>query len=196
MRNARTAILGGVAALALAGTAGVALAGTSALHTMTVEMPGGGTAHIEYSGKVAPKVTFGTAPFAAGPFAAAFFGPNSPFAAMDRISAAMNRQMDSLMQATWAAPMWAPNGLLQARLGNAPLKNAPKGAEQYSFVSTFGGNGNFCTRSMEMTSRGAGTKPHVVTHSSGNCGGMNAAVFGHAPTAAPATQDVVYRTVK
>ena len=141
MNLAKTTILAGIAALALAGSA---YAAGHEFHTMTVKMPGGGMATIEYSGNVAPKVTFGTAPMRA-----AFFGAASPFVSFDRISAAMNREMNVLLRQAdmLAVPLDAP-------LFNAALNDAPT-------------NG-VCMQSVEITQSGNG-KPHIVSHSAGQC---------------------------
>ena len=126
MKRAKTAILAGIAALALAGTA-YAAANAPAMHRMTVTTPDGGTATIEYSGKVAPTIRFGAAPMHA-----AFFGPAFPFAGFDRISAAMNREMDVLLRqadmlnAPFVSPLFsatlrgAPGGHAQSWLARAP----------------------------------------------------------------------------
>jgi len=99
----------------------------------------------------------------------AFFGPASPFAALDRISAAMNGEAASLIRRAEMlanAPAFAPNQLIETALGNLP-----PGTESYSMVSTWSGNG-VCTQSVEITSPANGGKPRVASHSSGNCGSV------------------------
>ena len=100
MRNVRTAILAGATATAVAGLAGVAMARDLNTHVMTVEVPGGGVAEIRYSGDVPPQVVLSPAPVGLGSLApfGSFFGPASPFAELERISAAMDREAASLMR--------------------------------------------------------------------------------------------------
>lgn len=167
----------------LAGVAAVALAGTAFAHTLTVQLPGGATEYIHYSGDVAPQISFGTTPIAASPsrdfgvrdFGVRDFGPGSPFAFMQQISAEMDREAAAMMSQMNQLQSVA---LHQMANGGQPLAvamtNLPPGAQSYSFVSTLSGNG-VCTQSMEITSQGPGQKPQVVTHSSGNCGAIGAA---------------------
>ena len=161
MQNMRTVVLAGIAALALAGTA-YAAAQRPVLHTMTVKTPDGGVATIEYSGNVAPKVTFGTVPMQAS-----FFGAASPFADIDRISAAMNREMGALLRQAnmLAVPFATANPLYNATLNGAPARNAR------SWFARAGASG-FCMRSVEITRNGT-SKPKIVSHSTGNCGGSS-----------------------
>src|SRR6516165_1538481 len=100
MRSVRTAILVGVAAIAVAGLSGVAAARDLNTHVMTVEVPGGGTAEIRYTGDVPPPVVFSPAPTTSSviePFSA-FLGPAAAFAELERMSAAMDREVASLMR--------------------------------------------------------------------------------------------------
>jgi len=160
MQLLRTALLAGAAALAIFGTASAQTA-----NVMTVALPGGGIAEIRYTGNVPPKVVIGEAPpaYAAWTPVASFFGPDSPFAMMEQISAQMDRQ---------AAAMFGRAELLatQARSGQAieaAFGNLPAGRQGYTYISTISGNG-VCSRSVEITSQGNGP-PRVVSHSSGNC---------------------------
>ena len=177
MRTVRKILLAGIAAVALAGSAGLALAKGPALHTMTLQMPGGGTAQIQYSGNVPPKVTFDPQPFMAD-----FYSPESPFATLDRISAEMNREMSALAREadTMTMPLWNPDGIFDAGLGNAP-----PGVTQYSMITTMSGDGHVCTRSMEMTSTGKGKRPKVVSHTSGDCHAIGRATLDANPFASP-----------
>ena len=168
MRVFRTALLAGAAAIAVAGLSGVAAARDLNTHVRTVQVPGGGVAEIRYTGDVPPQVVFSPAPTALGAFMpfGAFFGPASPFATLDRISAAMDREAASLMRQAEMlanAPAFAPNQPIEMALGNLP-----PGTESYSMASTWSGNG-VCTWSVEITSPANGGKPRVVSHSSGNC---------------------------
>jgi hypothetical protein len=161
MKSSRKSLMTGIAAVALTGICTVAIAGENAVHSMTVALPEGGTAVIQYTGAVAPKVNFD-----ADPVAAEFFGPASPFAAFQRLSAQMNLEMAAMMRQADAVAMQLPR--IDQPL-NADLRNLPAGVTEYSIVSTTNGNG-FCSRSMEITSIGNGQKPKVVTRASGDCG--------------------------
>jgi hypothetical protein len=169
MRVFETALLAGAAAIAVSGLSGVAAARDLNTHVMTVQLPGGGVAEIRYTGDVPPQVVFSPAPTALGAFMpfGAVFGPASPFATLDRISAAMDREAASLMQEAAMlanAPAFAPNRPIETALGNLP-----PGTESYSMISTWSGNG-VCTQSVEITSPANGGRPRVVSRSSGNCG--------------------------
>jgi hypothetical protein len=175
MKPFKTAILAGAAALVLAGAAYAATL-APAMHTMTVTMPGGDTATISYSGNVAPKVRIGSAPEMA-----AFRGAPSPFAALERISAEMDRQMWQLERQAdlMAMPLWNTNPLF-----NATLQGVPAGSSAYSVMAVSGGS--FCMRSMQVTS-GAHGKPHIVSRTVGNCAAAGQPGLVSAP-ATPAPQ--------
>jgi hypothetical protein len=169
MRVFETALLAGAAAIAVSGLSGVAAARDLNTHVMTVQLPGGGVAEIRYTGDVPPPVVFSPAPTALGAFMpfGAVFGPASPFATLDRISAAMDRETASLIQQAEMlanAPAFAPNRPIETALGNLP-----PGTESYSMVSTWSGNG-VCTQSVEITSPANGGRPRVLSRSAGNCG--------------------------
>jgi hypothetical protein len=169
MRNVRTALLAGTAAVALASLSGVATARDLNTHLMTVQLPGGGVAAIRYTGDVPPQVVLSPALAELGSLMpiSSFFGPGSPFAMLDRISAAMDREAVSLMRQAEMlanAPAFAANQPIEAALGNLP-----PGTQSYTMVSTWSGNG-VCTQSVEITSPANGGQPRVVSHSSGNCG--------------------------
>jgi hypothetical protein len=168
MRNVRTGLLVGATAIALVGPAGMAAARDLDTHVMTVEVSGGGVAEIRYTGDVPPQVVFNPAPAplnALAPYA--FFGPASPFAELERISAAMDREAASLMRQAemlTQMPAFATNQPIEAVMGNMP-----PGTASYTMVSTWTGNG-VCTQSVEITTPANGGKPRVVSQTSGNCG--------------------------
>lgn len=169
MRSVRNALLAGGAAIAVAGFSGVAAARDLTPHVMTVQLPGGGVAEISYTGEIPPQVVLSPAPAPLTAFAplGASYGPASPFATLDRISAAMDQEAASLMRQAELlanAPAFAPNRAIEAA-----LRNMPPGTESYSMVSTWSGTG-VCTQSVEITTPANGGKPRVVSHSSGNCG--------------------------
>lgn len=186
MRTAKNLLLAGAAALALAGGTGLALA--QPLHSMTVRLPDNGLARIRYSGNIPPRVTFAPAPLAA-----AYDRAASPFRMFERISAQMDRDMDALMRdVAMGPPLVNPD-----RMFDVDMRNLPPGATQYSVISTMAGDGNYCTRSMEITRAAPGARPHVVTHVSGNCRNAGAR-FGTVPLAphyraAPPTKTKAWR---
>lgn len=171
MRLTRNSLLAGIAAIALAGGAGLAVAKDPAFHTMAVALPDGETAQITYSGDIPPKVNF-----AAEPFTADFYGAEGPFAMLDRISAEMDRDITGMMSAAplMPEPLWDP-----ARPLTAVLHELPPGTQQYSMISTFSGDGNVCTRTMEIT--GSGPHPKVVSNTYGDCGSKGNAIFQSKP---------------
>jgi len=133
------------------------------MHTMTVQLPGGGMAEIRYTGNIPPQVTVSAGPAATGDVLpiASMLGTSSPFGMLDRITAEMDREAAALFR--YADAMAARPGA-----SGLTLTNLPPGTRGFSYVSTMSGNG-LCTRSTEITSTGNGP-PRVVTHSSGNCG--------------------------
>ena len=195
MRLIHASLLVGAAVLGLGAFALPAASKDPATHEMTIQLPGGGSETIRYTGEVPPKVIFAADPFGvawtAEPFA---FDPS--FAAIRRIAADMDRQMDAFWRQAQIMASWpAAGGLSQAALSNL----AP-GSSSYSVVSESFGN-NVCTRMTEITASPNGGKPKVVSRTSGNCDGSPAGA-STAPTsgattiadhhAIPATQ--VHRT--
>jgi hypothetical protein len=187
VRTLGKTILAGAAAIGIAGACGMAWAGGPAFHTMTVQLPDGGTARIQYTGDVAPKVTFGISPMAAD-----FFAPVAPFGMLDAIEARMDREMNWLF--SQSAPMNAN------QVFDADLRNMPKGMTEYSMVSTMTPNG-VCMHRTTIVSTGKG-KPKVVSQTSGDCGkaGTSSAVdrsipsFDSAASDWPKLQSVNYAT--
>lgn len=173
MASLRKALLAGVAALGIA-VSGAASAQNT--HVMSVAVPGGGIAQIRYTGDVPPQVVFAPAPAAFDawtPASSVFgvgFGPDSPFAMMDRIAAEMDRRAAAMFRYAEAMAARADaDGVYATAAGGMPPGAIPSAGESYSYVSTISGNG-VCMQSVRITSRGDGTKPVVERHSSGNCG--------------------------
>jgi len=158
MISLRKGLLTGSAAAVFIACAGLALAQSSALHYMSVALPDGGTAQIAYSGDIPPKVSFES-----DPFRAASYGPSS-IAALDRISAAMDQEMNAVMNEAgfWDMPMPTPVQMLHADLRNAK-------------------RGSFCMESMSITRTNPNAAPKVVSHQYGNCAPIGQAAFGFAP---------------
>ena len=171
MRKLPAFAFAGVAAAALAGSA---IAAAPKSHVMSVPLPDGSVARIEYVGDVAPKVTVAPRPLADAdmPWAMPFpsFGNfDRIMADMQRRSAEMIRRAQEMAQqpATGAAPYIASYGDL------------PAGGTSTTVVSVSNGGGT-CTRTTEVVSQGAGKPPKVTTNVSGQCGAA-------APAPGPAT---------
>ena len=154
MRKAYAIVLAGLGAVTLTGAA---VAASRDTHTMTVPLPDGSTARIEYVGNVAPKVTVNPAPLSV-----AF----PSFGMLDRNFADMQRQIDAMMREmnnVAAHPLAGVPGMNVAVYGNAPERT-----QSVTVVSSSNGS-KTCTRTTEVTSQGAGKPPKVVTNVSGDC---------------------------
>ena len=148
-------ILAGLGAVTLTGAA---LAASRDTHIMTVALPDGSTAKVEYVGNVAPKVTVAPAPLP---------GPFAPFGLFDRSAFDMQRQIDAMMREVSQMarfPIAGAPGLNVAAYGNAPA-----GSSSVTVVTTSNVS-KTCTRRTEVTSEGAGNPPKVVSSLSGDCG--------------------------
>jgi hypothetical protein len=155
MHKARAIILTGLGAATLTGVA--VAASKSATHHMSVPLPDGSVANIEYVGEVAPKVTVAPAPRST-----AF----PSFGVFDRSMADMHRQIDAMirqMRQMQTRPVSGVPGMNIASYGNMPA-----GSSSVTVVSTSNG-GTTCTRRTEVTSQGAGKPPKVVSNVSGDC---------------------------
>jgi hypothetical protein len=157
MKSLRMSVLAGSAAVALIACAGLALAQSPALHHMTVALPNGGTAQIAYSGDIPPKVSFDS-----DPFQEAAYGL-TPFSRLERISAAMDQEMNAWMNEAgfWDMPMLTPAQI------QADLRNAPQGS--------------FCMESMSVTRTSSDAAPKVVSYHYGNCAPVGEAAIGIGP---------------
>ena len=184
MRKTRIGLFAGIATLALAGTA---MAATAKDHVLNITLPDGSIEQIHYTGDVAPRVAL------APPREIAVPVMIDPFADFDRISAAMDRQMDAMLReaSTMAARPVSPDG----KIDMAAFGKMPAGTMHYSFVSTSNGSGT-CSRSVQVTSFGPDQQPKVVSQSSGDCSAMGVQptpTSGAAPVAGktlPVKQDV------
>jgi hypothetical protein len=166
-RSLRKAVLAGAAAVVLVGVAALAAAEIANAHRLDVRLPDGSVAQIRYVGDTPPAVDFAPAPMAPAILSPASdpFALESRFEALDRISEAMDRQADAMLQAVAAppAPMLFGPGLTPVDVGKLP-----PGAYGVSMVSTISANGA-CTRSVQYQSLGDGQPPRVVTRTSGAC---------------------------
>jgi hypothetical protein len=168
----RIALLAGAAGIVLAGLTAVASAQTVAnpaeTHALSVSLPNGQVEQIRYTGNVPPTVML--APDAA---MAPAFGPGSPFAMMERMSAEMDRQAAALFHEIDAMPM---NG---GGFGVIPAMSGP----------------GVCMRSVQVTYTGDGRAPHVVSQTSGDCGAVHGStapvMLPSAPVPRRAAPDVI-----
>jgi hypothetical protein len=152
-------VLTAVAVAALGLTAAVAFAGDT--KRMTVGLPGGGTAVIEYHGDVAPQVTFRETPLGAAARRPAASDP--AFADFERDFADLQRQMAALRaRIERDARVHGLHGI------NTDAEVAASGGmNSYSEVTT-SVNGRTCTKTVRVTA-GADGKRRVERRSSGDC---------------------------
>lgn len=164
MSKLRVTALAGAAVLATAGTAFAATPKANTdTHVMTVPLPDGSVARVEYTGNIAPKVTVQPRPL--GEFGWAPMALPS-FAGFDRMMEQMNRETEAMMrQAQQIAhqPPGAATGYV------ASYGNMPAGATSTTIVS-YSNGGRTCTRTTETVSQGAGKAPKVTSSVTGDCG--------------------------
>jgi hypothetical protein len=162
MRKLMKLALAGVAAAAVAGSA---MAASADKHMMNVALPNGGTAHIEYYGDVAPKVTIAPGEFA--PFATGWAPMALPgFGNLDQAIARMNAAQAAMMKQV--RHMTRDGGTKVAPINVVSYGDIPAGANSVRVVSVSNGSGT-CTRTTQVTSQGAGKAPKVVSNVSGDC---------------------------
>lgn len=164
------AVLIGVASLAIAGSAAIAEGTQPRTHEMTVRLPDGGIARVEYTGNVAPKVEVSQGPALTFRTGFAPFWSDPAFGELNRVSAEMNqfwasfgRQMAGVMSANENVirSFDNPNQPIDAAFGKMP-------AGSYSTVTEFSSNGA-CSRMVRITSE-PGSKPKTTSQMSGDCG--------------------------
>ncbi|MBB3592422.1 hypothetical protein FHX08_002766 [Rhizobium sp. BK529] len=166
MQKLGIAFLMSAAVIAAPGLASLAQAQTIAhkskdTHVLIVRLPDGSLERIRYAGNQPPQVRIDGEPDPA-PNLFDPFWPSSPFADLDRISLAMDREAAAIMQQADSMMQASPGDMATAGLGELPA-----GTQGYSMVSTMSGNG-ICTRSVRYFSTSDG-KPHVESSTSGNC---------------------------
>jgi hypothetical protein len=148
---------------------------------VNVALPDGSVEQVRCTGDVAPRLV--AMPPAADPMLVAF-GPDSPFAMMDRISAAMNAQMAGLMRQAAAMQSMTPEQLQQAAMRSGP----GGGTTSFTMVSTSGADGVVCSQSVRTVSLGDGKAPQVIRTTSGDCGSAVSRPQGLTPAAAAAVK--------
>jgi hypothetical protein len=181
MKLIHPAILAGAALVGLAAFAPSLAGNQLATHHLSIGLPGGGT--ISYTGNAVPKVSVNPGPFEAAWFAPTVFGFGPSFAALDRLSFDMDRQMDAFVRQAEILERSASS----PDLSNAALQTLPAGAS-YSVMSETVGNGA-CTRVVQITQRADGEKPEVVSRASGNCDAGTAKALTPGPATAPKAID-------
>lgn len=144
---------------------GAAVAAEPEKRVMDVPLPDGSTAHIEYYGDIAPKVTIDPAPAFGFP-GSWMSGPIARLPNIDRIIERMNRQRSAILQQMRRIPRHRAGPGATAHV--ASQNGLPQGTSSVSVVSVTNG-GATCTRTTRVTSQGAGKPPKVVTKVSGNC---------------------------
>jgi hypothetical protein len=173
MRTGKIALAG----LAAAAIAGAAVAAGPQKHVMTVALPNGGQAHIEYYGDVAPKVTVEQAPLSAG-WAPIALPDYSNF---DRIFQQIDAQRDALMKQVQQMTRQVP-GSPVSPISIASYGSMPEGTRSVSVVSVSHGGGT-CTRTTEIVSQGPGKAPKVASNVTGDCSSGSAPAQSAKPTA-------------
>ena len=96
----RTAALIGAAVLAAAGLAGASAGELARTHVLTVRLPDGSIEQIRYQGDQPPRISFSEEPAPLLSPLVVSFGPDSPFAVLDRMSAEMDREAAALWNET------------------------------------------------------------------------------------------------
>ncbi len=162
MKSTLPVMAAGAGALLLASSVAWA-AGWPAVHDITIQLPGGGVERVQYTGDIAPKIVFDTEPFGTVPAAW-----RRSFAAFDALDAAMNRQMEAMLQQVRA--LQAANG----GLNDAAPRALPPGTSSYSWIVTRNG-ARSCVRTIQVSAPENGGKPQVVSQTSGDCGDSAAA---------------------
>jgi hypothetical protein len=184
MRKYRSVVLAGVIA---AGLAGAAAAASRDTHLMTVPLPDGSVARIEYVGDVAPKVTI--APGAG--LADALIGPaGAQFGMFDRWAADLRRQIETMTRQMETATPGLATGVGPSLAGYGSM---PAGSTSVTVVTTSNGKDS-CTRTTEVTSAGPGKPPKVVSNVSGNCAPAAGTTSKPASTIQPTGSGPISRT--
>ena len=168
MRKLPAFAFAGTAAVTLAGTA---LAATADHHVMNVSLPDGSVAHVEYVGRVAPKVTIQPGPL--GDFG---WAPTAlpSFAGFDRMIEQMNRETEAMMRQAQQIEHQPPGA---ATRYIASYGNMPASATSTTIVS-YSNGGRTCTRTTEAVSQGPGTAPKINSSVTGDCGTVSNAPPG------------------
>jgi len=168
MRKIHALSIAGAAVVGLGAVAGLATFAPSlasqktGTHELTVQIPGGGTEAIVYSGNIPPKVTFHNGQFATPWQSVPAWGWTIPsFVRWDPFIADIHRHLDM-----WATPLVIPSA--PELQGAATLKGLPRGTS-YWMVTESNING-LCARFTQITETAGDAQPKVVSQTSGSCG--------------------------
>ncbi len=180
MKALKRSVLVGAAAVAAIGLGGGAVAEILHRHVLTIRLPDGSVEQIRYVGDTPPVVQLqsGLAPVAALP-TDSLFDADSPFAALERISAQMDREAAALLEerrGLSASPSLNPGGLAQI-----DLARLPPGTRGYSMVSTMTGD-RVCTRTTQYGPLDDSGRSKAVTRISGDCGSSSPPSSATRPT--------------
>jgi hypothetical protein len=167
MPKAFGTVFAGLGALMLTSSA---VAASRDAHMMTVPLPDGSVAKIDYVGDIAPKVSVTPAPMA--PIFA-------PFGMFDRSAFDIQRQIDAMIREIDAAASRPAAGVPARNV--AAYGNAPAGSSSVTIVSTSNGT-KTCARRTEVTAQGVGKAPKVVSTVSGDCAAAQSAPSGISAT--------------
>jgi len=167
MKASKTPFLIGAAAIAAICLAGAAVAEIKHSHVMQVRLPDGTLEEIRYAGDTPPVVRLQPdwSP-AAYVWPADVFGADSSFAALERISAQMDREAAALLQRAHSLPGPLFDG--RAGLTEVDLGKLPRGISGYSVVSTMSG-GRVCTRTVQYGPSESSGRMTAVRRVSGDC---------------------------
>ncbi len=153
--------------IAIAALAGVAVAEVENSHVLTIRLPDGTQEQIRYVGDHPPEVRLKPAERAAFFPLTDWFGPDSPFAELDRISTEMDREAATMLQQVRGLP--DPLFDDQGGVMRVDLDSLQPSVHGYRVVSTLS-SGGVCTRMTQYRSDASAGQPKVLTRTSGNCG--------------------------
>lgn len=187
MKALKTPLLIGAAGIAAIGLASTALAQIKHNHVMHVRLPDGTLEEIRYAGDTAPvvRLQMGWAP-AGYAWPQDEFGADLPFAALEQLSAQIDREAKALIQQARSMPdplTDSAGELTQIDLGKSPL-----GMSGYSVVSTVSG-GRVCTRTVRYGPAAKSGHLTAVTQVSGDCDRQEKASPSRQAVSAPEATD-------
>jgi hypothetical protein len=151
------AVLAGGAALAVAAATLPAGAQHPQPRMATLMLPDGRLVQVQYVTDAVQDVRPQPSPLFSGTPR-----PERTFAALDRVSAMMQRQADVMLREA-------------ARFSALPAMGIMPASGEFYSVSTSTSASGGCTQSTEISYGGGGLKPRVVSSMSGNCGQRHAA---------------------
>jgi len=167
---------------------GAAVAASLNTHLMTVPLPDGSVARIEYVGDVPPRVTIAPG---AEPRMGAFVGPaTTPFGMFDHWAVDLRRQFEAMSRQMNDLDPRSAGGIGP---GLAAYGSMPAGSSSVTVISTSNGKDS-CTRTTQVTSVGPGKPPKVVSNVSGKCSAAPGAAAKPESSAQPIGAGAISRT--